>query len=79
MFIEQLHRSLGQPPHGRIGVARQSEQVSERQTELQQAQGGAHQVDVGRGVPLLAADRSTQTDPLALDSLDQRGGHARAL
>ena len=78
VLVEQLDGTLGEPAHRRVGIARQRQQVAERQTELQQAQRRPHQVDVGGGVALLTVDGSAQPDALALHRLDQRCRHAAA-
>ena len=64
VIVEQLDRALGDAAHRRVGVAREREQVAERQAELQHAQGDPDDLDVAGRVPHLAVDLAAQPDAL---------------
>ena len=79
VLVEQLDRAFGKTVHRRVGVASQRKQVPERQSELQQPERRAYELDVRRRVALHAVDGTPQPDALTLHGLDQGGGHAAAV
>jgi hypothetical protein len=74
------NRSRGGGPRGpaarAVGIAREPEEITERQPELEETERRPNELGVRRRVPHLAVDLPADPDPFALHRLDQRRGDA---